>query len=328
MKKSAILILSVFFISIIVLFYGCKKGDLSEISTVEVTGITNNSAVSGGTIISDGGCDITEKGVCWNTTGNPVIETDQKTSNGEGSDNFTSNITGLEPAKTYYLRAYATNDPGTSYGEEITFTTKIADADGNLYNTIKIGNQVWMAENLKTTKYNDNTAIPLVTDNTAWTTLTTAAYSWADNNEAQYKDLYGAFYNWYAVETAKLCPSGWHVPTDADFKTLEISLGMTQEQADAVEWRGTDQGKKMKNTTGWLTGGNGTNTSGFSAMPSGYRAYATGTSDNLGTLCYWWTATQSTNDIATYRRLDGNKDAVYRNGTYKKAGKAVRCVKN
>ncbi len=328
MKKSANLILSVFFIAITVLFYGCKKGDPAEISTVEVTGITNNSAVSGGTIISDGGCDITEKGVCWNKTGNPVIETDQKSDNGEGSDSFTSNITGLEATTTYYLRAYATNGCGTSYGEEITFSTKVADADGNMYNTIKIGNQVWMAENLKTTKYNDNTAIPLVTDNTAWTTLSTAAYSWPANNEAQYKNLYGAYYNWYAVETGKLCPTGWHVPTDADFKTLELSLGMTQVQADAIEWRGTDQGKKMKNTTGWNSGGNGTNTSGFSAMPSGYRAYLTGGSDNLGTLCYWWTASTINQDIATYRRLDGNNDAVYRNGTYKKAGKSVRCVKD
>jgi len=328
MKQSVNLILCIFFISVIPLLFGCKKGDPAEISTVEVTGITNNSAVSGGTIISDGGCDITEKGVCWNKTGNPVIETDPKTSNGEGSGNFTSNITGLEAATTYYLKAYATNGCGTSYGEEFTFTTKVADADGNLYNTVKIGNQVWMVENLKTTKYNDNTTIPLVTDNTEWTTLTTAAYSWADNNEAQYKDLYGAFYNWYAVETGKLCPSGWHVPTDADFKTLEMSLGMTQVQADASEWRGTDQGKKMKNTTGWASGGNGTNASGFSAMPSGYRAYATGASDNLGTLCYLWTANQSNDDIAMYRRLDGNNDAVYRNGTYKRAGKAVRCVKD
>jgi len=328
MKQSVNLILCIFFISVIPLLFGCKKGDPAEISTVEVTGITNNSAVSGGTIISDGGCDITEKGVCWNKTGNPVIETDPKTSNGEGSGNFTSNITGLEAATTYYLKAYATNGCGTSYGEEFTFTTKVADADGNLYNTVKIGNQIWMAENLKTTKYNDNTSIPLVTDNTEWITLSTAAYCWAANNEALYKDLYGAFYNWYAVESEKLCPEGWHVPTDADFKALEINLGMSQAQADATEWRGTDQGKKMKNSTGWKDGENGTNTTGFSAMPGGYRAYASGASDGLGMLTYWWTSDQSNEEMGLYRRLDGNNDAVYRNGTDKKAGKSVRCLKD
>jgi len=328
MKKGFNYFMLIFLISAIFMASGCKKATVPEVSTVAATEITINSAVSGGTIISDGGCDITEKGVCWNKTGNPVIETDQKTSNGEGPDNFTSNVTGLDPATTYYLRAYATNGPGTSYGEELTFSTRVADADGNLYNTVKIGNQVWMVENLKTTKYNDNTTIPLVTDNTEWTTLTTAAYSWADNNEAQYKDLYGAFYNWYAVETGKLCPSGWHVPTDADFKTMEMSLGMTQTQADATEWRGTDQGKKMKNTTGWVSGGNGTNTSGFTAMPSGYKYYETGTTNDLGKLCYWWTSSSTSSDIAAYRRLDGNNDAVYRNGTYKRAGKAVRCVKD
>ena len=328
MKKSVNLFLSLLIVSIMVLTYGCKKGDIPEVTTLEVTDMTNNSAKSGGNIISDGGCDITEKGVCWNTIGTPTIEADQKTSNGEGSENFTSNIAGLESANTYYVRAYATNGCGTAYGEEIIFSTKVADTDGNLYNAVKIGTQVWMVENLKTTKYNDNSQIPLVTDNTAWTTLKTPGYCWANNNEAQYKDLYGALYNWYAVETGKLCPAGWHVPTDADYKTLEISLGMTQVQADASDWRGTDQGEKLKNTAGWSTGENGTNTSGFAALPSGYRYYGTGATAGLGILGYWWTASETGIDLAIYRRLDGNNDAVYRSATHKQAGKSVRCVKN
>lgn len=328
MKKLINLVLGFCLISIMVWTYGCKKGDPAEISTVEVTGITNNSAVSGGTIISDGGCDITEKGVCWNKTGNPVIETDQKTSNGEGSGNFTSNITGLDPAATYHLRAYATNGCGTSYGEEVTFVTMVADADGNLYNTIKIGDQLWMTENLKTTKYNDNSEIPLVADNTEWSLLSTPGYSWPGNNEALYKDLYGAYYNWFSVETGKLCPTGWRVPTDADYKALEISLGMTQVQADASDWRGTDQGNKLKNTTGWDINGNGTNTSGFTALPAGVRYYGSGETLGLGLLTYFWTSISDTESMAVYRRLDADNAAVFRKSTSKKAGKSVRCVKD
>lgn len=328
MKQSVNLILSIFFISIISLLYGCKKGDPPEISTVEASGITNNSAISGGTIASDGGCDITQKGVCWNKTGNPVIETDQKTNDGKGSGSFTSNISSLESGTIYYVRAYATNGRGTSYGEETTFLTKVADADGNMYNTVKIGDQVWMTENLKTTKFNDNSEIPLVSDNEAWTQLSASGYSWPINNEDMYKDLYGAYYNWFAVETGKLCPTGWHVPTDEDYKALEISLGMNQTQADALEWRGTDQGNKLKNTTGWDSNGNGSNTSGFAVLPAGVRYYGNGETLGLGLLTYFWTSTSDTQLMAFYRRLDSDNSAVFRKSTSKNAGKSVRCVKD
>jgi uncharacterized protein (TIGR02145 family) len=327
MKKNLILFALVCFIGVMAIFQGCKKSTLPEIVTVEVSGITLNTAISGGEIISDGGDVIIDKGVCLNTTGDPTI-TDPKASAGEGSDSFTGNLSGLTKGSVYYIRAYATNSVGTAYGAQIIFSTQIDDIEGNKYNTALIGSQLWMAENLKTTKYNDNTQIPNVTGNTAWTTLTTHAYCWAQNDAATYKPLYGAIYNWFAVNNGKLCPTGWHVPADADYATMEISLGLTQAQAGATEWRGTDQGKQLKNTTGWNTGENGTNTSGFTALPSGYRAYATGIYEGLGVLGYWWTATQQDASIALYRRLDGNNNGVYRGGTYKRAGKSVRCVKN
>ena len=118
------------------------------------------------------------------------------------------------------------------------------------------------------------------------------------------------------------------MPTDADFSTLEISLGMTQADASGTDWRGTDEGKEMKSATGWSTGQNGTNTSGFTALPAGYRSYLTGVSEGLGLITYWWTATATNADIGVYRRLDGDNDKVFRNGTYKRAGKSVRCVKD
>jgi uncharacterized protein (TIGR02145 family) len=295
------------------------------LTTTEVSALTSTSAVVGGNITDDGGGNITARGVYWGTSPNPTVN---KTTNGTGTGDFTSNLTGLSDGTVYYYRAYATNSSGTTYGQEFSFITPVTDIEGNVYETVKIGDQVWMAENLKTTKYNDDAAIPLVTENDAWIALTEDAYCWANNDETTYKDLYGALYNWYAVATEKLCPEGWHVPTDGEFSAMEISLGMTSEQASGTGWRGIDEGKKLKNDTGWKEGKNGTNISGFSALPAGYRAYATGISEGLGIITYFWSATFLDENIAVYRMLDENYDQVNRTGTYKRAGKSVRCVKN
>ena len=300
----------------------------AALTTTEATAITPSSATAGGNVTDAGGGTVSARGVCWGTAEHPTIIADSKTTNGTGTGSFTSSLTGLANGTVYYYRAYATNSSGTTYGQEYHFITPVADIEGNVYQTVKIGTQVWMAENLKTTKYNDDAAIPIVTENADWIALTTDAYCWAQNNETTYKPLYGALYNWYAVETGKLCPTGWHMPTDAEFITMEVSLGMTQVDASGTEFRGTDQGKQMKSTTGWAEGENGTNTSGFTALPAGYRAYGTGISEGLGLITYWWTATMTDQDIAVYRRLDGDSDQVYRLGTYKRAGKSVRCVKD
>lgn len=213
------------------------------------------------------------------------------------------------------------DNPVISYGS-------MTDQDGNTYKTVEIGTQTWMAENLKTTKYSDNSTIPNVTSNSAWIRLTTPGYCWYDNNETTNKPKYGALYNWYTATTGKLCPTGWHVPTDAEFKTLEMFLGMTQVQADGTSWHGTDQGTQMKNTTGWKAGENGTNTSGFSALPGGFRYYADGSFFNESTLSYWWCSNESSPTTGYYRRLDGNNAGVFREGTIKAAGKYIRCVKD
>ena len=295
------------------------------LTTTEVSNVTSTSAVAGGNITDDGGGSITARGVCWGTSPNPTVN---KTTDGTGKGTFTSNISGLEDGTVYYYRAYATNSSGTSYGQEFSFITPVTDIDGNVYETVKIGNQVWMAENLLTTKYNDDSAIPNVIDNTEWSALKTGAYCWANNDEETNKPLYGALYNWYAVETGILCPTGWHVPSDNDYMALEMSLGMTQDQANGTEWRGTDEGGKLKSTTGWSLDGNGTNSSGFNAMPAGYRFYGDGTTKGLGLITYFWTSDSVDDLIATYRRLDAEETAVYRSSTHKEAGKSVRCVKN
>jgi uncharacterized protein (TIGR02145 family) len=296
-----------------------------EVTTIGITDITQNKAMSGGKITYDGGAAITAKGVCWSTSQEPDLS-DSFTTNGADTSRYQSQMTGLLPGTKYFVRAYAKNSAWTVYGEELIFKTKVADVEGNLYNTVTIGTQVWMTENLKTTKLNDNTAIPNITDDTEWINLSTPAYCWI-RNEIQYKDIYGALYNWYTANTGKLCPTGWHVPSDEEFKVLELALGMTTDQVDLTEWRGTDQGAQMKSTTGWADGENGTNTSGFSALPGGYRWAKTGAFNGIGMLTYWWSSEHSI-DYGWYRRLDGTNSDIYRYATSKEGGKYVRCLKD
>jgi uncharacterized protein (TIGR02145 family) len=305
---------------------------IPTLTTTAVSGITISAAASGGNITTDGGAAVTARGICWATTANPTILS-SVTTNGTGTGVFTSNLTGLQSGTTYYLRAYATNSVGTAYGNQQTFRTlfetgTLNDNDGNTYATVKVGTQWWMAENLKTTLLNDNTPIPNVTNNTTWSTLSTPALCWYNNNEAANKPVYGTLYNWFCVNTGNLCPTGWHVPTDAEYSTLEAYLGMPLAQVDLWGWRGTDQGSQMKNTTGWAAGQNGSNTSGLSALPGGYRYAADGSFNDLGNLFYWWTATVDGATTAWYRRLDGANSDVYRASTERRGGKFIRCVQN
>lgn len=295
------------------------------ITTAQVSAITATSAVSGGVISYNGGAPITESGICWSTTPQPDLN-DTFVLNSTGATTFSSTLTNLQPGTKYYLRAYVKNSEWTVYGAEMTFITKVADIEGNLYSTVTIGTQVWMAENLKTTKYNDDTPIPNITADEEWIVITTPAYCWFGNNISN-KDTYGALYNWYVVGTGKLCPDGWHVPSDEEYKTLEKVLGMSTDQADLWDWRGTDQGSQMKSTSGWTEGGNGTNSSGFNGLAGGYRFGATGAFNALGILTYWWSSEHNA-DQGVYRRLDYDNSGVYRSVTSKRGGKYIRCIKN
>jgi uncharacterized protein (TIGR02145 family) len=233
----------------------------------------------------------------------------------------------LTAGTVYYVRAYATNSAGPGYGNQIRFSTSAADADGNLYPTVVIGTQLWMQFDLKTTRLNDNTFIPNVVDNLVWSGTTLPAYCWYDNI-ATYGSTYGILYNWFTVETGKLCPTGWHVASHEEFKTLEKFLGMTPEQADLFDWRGTNQGAQLKYTSTWNLGGNGTNSSGYSALGGGYRFGQTGAFFDMGAVGYWWSSTANSSTDALYRRLDANSSMIYAQGVRKQGGKFVRCLKN
>ena len=295
------------------------------VTTGQVSGVTATSAVCGGTVTYNGGGLITEKGICWSTTPDPDLQ-DTFTSSSTGTETFSSTMTNLLPGTRYYAKAYVKNAGGTAYGEQIIFNTKLADIEGTLYGVVYIGNQVWMSENLKTTKLNDNTIIPDVPDDSTWVHLSTPAYCWL-LNDVQYRNVYGALYNWFTVETGKLCPSGWHVPTDDEYKVLEQTLGMASDQLNLLEWRGTDQGAKMKSTTGWAAGENGTNASGFTALPGGYRWAKNGAFNGIGMITYFWSS-ELNETYGWYRRLDGQNSDVFRSGTSKTGGKYIRCVKD
>jgi uncharacterized protein (TIGR02145 family) len=209
----------------------------------------------------------------------------------------------------------------------------VKDTEGNIYKTIKIGNQVWMAENLSTTKYNDGTPIPLITDNTAWSNLLTPGYCWYGN----YKNTCGALYNWYTVQTGKLCLSGWHAPTDAEWTTLENYLITNRYNYDGTT-TGNKIGKALASTTLWKSTntpgvpGNTDfpvkrNATGFTAFPGGCR-YLDGTFTNEGTHWIGWSATE---DIATKAwSLQVNYGGIdtFRYNFEKQWGFSVRCIKD
>lgn len=295
------------------------------LSTAEVTEVTEAGAVSGGNITDDGGATVSARGVCWSTEDNPTIE-DKKTTDGTGAGTFSSTLSNLKSETTYYVRSYATNNSGTGYGSTITFTTlkgTVKDIDGNIYTIVTIDNQEWMVENLRTTNYNDGTAIPLVKDNSAWKNTyrkEDPAYCWYDNNYVTYGNTFGALYNWHAVKTGKLCPKGWHVSTDAEWTDLIDFLGGAEKAGDQLKEKGT------KNWQSPNTGAN--NNSGFTAMPGGIRSALNGHFLHIGSIGSWWTATQHLDRYAWQITMGSSISNTVRNTSSWENGYSVRCVKD
>ena len=218
----------------------------------------------------------------------------------------------------------------------------VKDLDGNVYHTITIGTQTWMVENLKTTKFSDSTVIPHVTSMTDWAALRTPGFCTYNNTtNADTINTYGRLYNWYTVNTGKLCPTGWHVPTDAEWTTLEnylIANGYNYDGSTA----GNMYAKALASATGWslstIAGAVGNtdfsakrNASGFTAVAGGYRYYSEsiyGNNPNIGKNGYWWTSSEFSTAYAFYRSMYFDSDSV-ENGNYnKRFGLSVRCLKD
>ena len=195
---------------------------------------------------------------------------------------------------------------------------KVYDVDGNTYDTLRLGTQVWMLENLKTTRYNDSTLILLVTDATLWIKLATPAYCWY-KNDTTYKDNFGALYNWAAVNTGKLCPAGWHVPTDYEWSRLSAFLGGEAIAGDKL---------KVSDASVWIDPNNGaTNEYCFSALPGGERS-ANGSFSGDGYYGTWWSSTENGTYDAWYRLIYSTSSNIFRYDHAKRGGFSVRCIKN
>jgi uncharacterized protein (TIGR02145 family) len=198
--------------------------------------------------------------------------------------------------------------------------------DGHSYDLVQIGSQCWFAENLRSDNYRNGDAIPGNLSNSSWQNTTSGAQA-VYNNDAANVGTYGRLYNWYATQDSRgLCPTGFHVPSDGEWMTLETSLGMTQSEANEWAWRGTDQGTQMKSSPTDTPSWDGSNTSGFSGLPAGLRSYDGGF-NLLGDGGDWWSSSPDWGS-AFYRGLDSGSSDVLRNDRDPHYGFSVRCVRD
>jgi uncharacterized protein (TIGR02145 family) len=246
---------------------------------------------------------------------------------GQGmSDLFHLRITGDD------ILVYEQNDLEIIENATMNFTVIriITDYDGNVYSTVKIGDQWWMAENLKVLHFRNGDAIPEVTDENLWSSLDNSAFCYW-GNDVNHKDTYGILYNWYAVnDSREMAPEGWHVPGDEEWKELEMTLEMSQAEADGTGYRGTDEGGKLKETgiEHWISPNTGaTDEAGFTALPGGYRSN-TGYFGRLQEWALFWCHTENTGLYAWYRRVHHDSAQIRRISNFKPHGLSVRCVRD
>ena len=315
---------------------------LPTVSTMGVTAITATTAVTGGNITDDGGSAVIARGVCWSTSHNPTTSGNH-TDDGEGMGSFTSNLTGLTAGTTYFVRAYAINGNGTKYGDEVAFSTPVpficgtstvSDVEGHIYNTVQIGQQCWMKENMRATKYSDGTSI---TQASVSQESSTTRYYYDPGQAANY----GYLYNWPAAKGLSsvsannqgVCPTGWHVPSDGEWTQLTQYVG---SQSNYLCSNSSSMiAKALASTTGWASStgqcavGNtpaSNNATGFSAVPAGFH---TGSSFNYsGSDAYFWSSTEYSSSNAYNRTLYYNSYYVYSCNYTKSCGCSVRCLRD
>jgi uncharacterized protein (TIGR02145 family) len=302
------------------------------ITTTDVTSITPVTALSGGNITSDGGCPVTARGLCYGTSLNPTIA-GPKTIEGQGTGTFTSTMIGLSPGTQYHVRAFATINNSTTYGNDMTFTT---NADPNVnwqpgnnwidpqtgygYKTVQIGSQVWMAEDLRTTKYANGDLIGTTDFDVSVQYESTPNYQWAYPGDESYFASYGRYYTWYAAtDNRNVCPTSWHISTAGEWITLIAYLGGESVAGGKLKEQGTAH---------WYSPNTGaTNDVGFTALPRGFRNL-NGDIFRIGYQGAWWTSPETSSTTALVRGMEYSVASIGGTESSKAFGCSVRCVKN
>lgn len=329
--------------SLIILTNACSKDsgeqiELPELQTFEVSNTTYNKVTCGGSISTNGSAMIIERGICWSTEPTPITTDYSKTDVTDESNDFLIDIEDLASNTTYSVRAYVTNSEGTSYGQEVSFTLwlnapdePVTDIDNNSYSTVKIGNQVWMKENLKVTHYKNGDPITNITlhDDSQWLSITSGAYC-SYEDDLKNAEKYGYLYNGYAViDDSAICPEGWHIPSKEEWTILTDYLGGDLTAGNLL---------KHNNEKEWeYYNLNTNNLSGFSILPAGARIHLFEDNNSLyayknrqayfwipeenieydGTVYMWYSNSQSE---VQWARIGNNGD--------KNAGLSIRCVKD
>ena len=314
--------------------------DLPEVNTLNATNISLTGCQAHANIVSSGSTTISSSGFCWNTTGKPTT-LDSVISSNTSSGSFSLNISNLLPDRNYFVRAYATNSQGTSYGDVIKISTLnslssacpmyVYDYEGTQYPTAEIGNQCWMAENLRTKHYENGAEISLVSSNQIWANPYFASYSIYDLsifNETEY----GYLYNWETImgmddffnDTSSIlqgiCPTGWHLPDSTETTILINELGGSNTAGQQLKESGYSH---------WNTHANGgNNNSGFSALPGGLRHPYNAHYLNMTMSGHFWIMDESNfeNGLNLQILFDSHKATI--SPINKRAGLSVRCIKD
>jgi uncharacterized protein (TIGR02145 family) len=331
---------------------GCKKVEpekILAITTDDVEIYAEGIYTLKGTIVSIGKEKINDHGFYWSQSTNSevngnIVRLGSKSITGA----FSNTVNNVLPGTTYYVKAFATTSSNSYYGDEKSFTTPdnmkqpVIDIDNNIYYPVNIGDQTWLNLNVRTSHYPDGSVIERIDDQLVWFNMPwyNKVYCWYENY-ASLAAEYGNLYTWPAamnlysrdnIPTGKIqgiCPDGWHLPDDEEWKQLEMYLGMSREEVDLENWRGTDEGGKMKyeGTQSWnIPNTLATGESGFRALPAGIRNGA-GYFENMGTSTRFWSSSIR-GDYAWIRQLDFNSSRIYRGtiGVYE--GNSVRCIKD